>query len=278
MEVLIALALFSLFVAGTFILVTRYLDAFERNKTEAEIAFIAQETFDGLNAIAATNWDNLTEGLAFGMTTSTGEWSLLPMPDTMHTEYTRTLTLQMAQRDADCELDPLYIDDPDTYLATLQIDWQIENANFSRSFEQYITRWDEPYNCIKEGLIRYLNIDVSEAELDATKKSLTDIELINEGNIDLSIDKITVEWTKPGNIVFIKVDEENVWHSSNGTGSPQGSQPSGTELNIVDIDLVPDEEVEINACRFDSKVDGSIFHITVILDDGSATTSEIFIP
>ncbi len=279
LEILIALALFSLFITGTFILVGRYTDGFYTSKTEAEVAFIAQETFDAINFIAADDWNNLIVGNTFGLTTSTGQWTFVLEPDSLHSKYTRTISVASVARDGNCELtEAAGIVDPDTYFVVAQIDWEVANKAFSRTFEQYITRWNEPYHCIKKGLIRYLNIDISEAELDRTKKSLTDIELINEGDIPLSIDKMTVEWTKPGDITYIKVEEENVWHSSNGTGSPQGNQPSGTELDIVDIDLQPGQSKEINAFRFDSKVDGSIFHITVILEDGSATTSEIFIP
>ncbi|NQT50351.1 hypothetical protein HQ571_06685 [Candidatus Kuenenbacteria bacterium] len=271
-EVLIAMGLFFIFAVGSLILISKYLTTFTRAAELTQVKYIVQEGFEAIQSISYNNWSSFADG-TYGLNKSSGQWQFQASPNLINNKFTRSITISSAERDENCNLVANGGSaDPDTKIATVNINWTTTTGEINKSTSKLYAKWYDPTNCLAEGEAGNLIINVITANIDSTKKSLVNIILENEGSVPITIDKMTLTWTKPGKITYIKIDGVNHWHSTNGTGTPQGAQLSGTELDIVDLLLEAGQDYDINAIRFNEKVDGSTFTITVIMSDGSSTT------
>lgn len=272
-EVLFALALFLVFIVGSLSLTFKYLVTTQRVQELSQVKAIAIESFEAVQSISYNSWDSFADGI-YGLNADNSSWQFQTEPNLINNIYTRSIIISPVQRDGDCDIvESGGIDDPDTKLVTVIIDWEAQPLKQNKSFSKYYTRWYDPTTCIvSQGQASNLEIDVSLANIDSTKKSLVGVELRNTGETPILLDKMMLTWTEPGEITYIKIDGANHWHSTNGIGTPQGAQPSGTELDLVDLILESEEDYEIDVFRFNEKVDGSTFTITVTMSDGSTTT------
>jgi len=272
-EVLFALALFLVFIVGAISLTFKYLATTQRVQELSQTKAIVIESFEAVQSISYNSWDSFADGI-YGLNADNSSWQFQTEPNLINNIYTRSIIISPVQRDANCDIVASGgINDPDTKLVTVIIDWDALPLKQNKSFSKYYTRWYDPTTCIaSDGQAGNLIIDVSAANIDATKKSLHGVELRNTGETPIILDKMTLTWTKPGEITYIKIEGTNYWHSTNGIGTPQGAQPSGTELDLVDLILEPDEDYEVDAFRFNAKVDGSTFTITAIMSDESSKT------
>jgi type II secretory pathway pseudopilin PulG len=277
-EVLLALALFIVMITGLTSLMLKYYGAVERAAELYDVKNVAAETSEALEKVAANNWATVVDG-NYGLSTAGSIWSLTGTPDLVKNKYTRTISISSVKRDSNCNV--LFVggmDDPDTKLATTTISWSARGLALSKSYYQYISNWrGAPESCII-GQARSLTIDVSAATIDATKKSMVGAKLINNSDVPITLDKMTLTWTKEGEIQFVKINGSNVWHSTNGTGTPQGEQPSGTELDIVDVTIPAHTTYNIDNVRFDEKIDGAQVTIAVMMIDGSTRTQVKTLP
>ncbi|HAZ28258.1 MAG TPA: hypothetical protein DCY48_00575 [Candidatus Magasanikbacteria bacterium] len=272
-EVILALAIFFAFLSGAILLSGRSLQTFRSAQELTDVELILTESLEAMQSIASTNWNAMTIG-TFGLTSQGGAWQMQPSPDSINGTYLRTVTIDGTERDANCALVQTGqgTADPSTMHVTTTISWTEGGQNKSREVGAYFTDWKTPGACGETGQASNLDIDISLASIDATKKSLVGVVLTNNDSSSITLDTMTLTWTKPGEIGYIKIEGTNYWHSSNGTGSPQGEQPSGTELDLVDLVLEPEESYDIDVFRFDEKVDGATFTITATMIDGSSTT------
>ncbi len=111
-------------------------------------------------------------------------------------------------------------------------------------------------------------IDTSSAILGKGGKELRGIVLSNIGNTNLIIDKIQISWNNNNLVEEIKIGGTKVWKYKGGVGSPQGRQPSGTVLDIVNYTLLPGSNRQLKV-RFNGNMSGSIFTIVFTLTDGT---------
>src|SRR3989344_313212 len=88
--------------------------------------------------------------------------------------------------------------------------------------------------------------------------------------------KVRLTWSLPGNIISADINGEVRWNST-GTGSPSGPQASGTELNIVNHTLPPNNGHTFSGV-FDSNLATASFTATLIMGDGSSLTTNPFTP
>lgn len=281
-EALLALAVFFIFISGSLILIFRHFDTFEKAEDLAKVQTIVGQSFEAVQGISYNSWSNLADG-TYGLNSSSGSWQFQASPDLIDNKYTRTVTVAPVRRDLNCAITTGDgTADPDTKLVTVNITWQDVGGPRSDSFGQYFTSWNSPTNCFASGgEAASLDLDVSMAYIDSTKKSLFGVSLINKGTTPITLDKMTLSWTKPGLIKFIKIDGSNRWDGTNGIGTPSGAQPSGTELDLVDLILEPGVTYGVDNIRFDSKIDGSIVTIEATMVDGSSSTkvtSPPFVP
>lgn len=271
-EVVIALSIFSFFVVGAMFAIGRYANSSLRSMEYADASQIVKESFAAVRSVGYNNWTDLASG-AYGLTSASGAWQLQASPDVTKNKYTRTVTISSVQRDNNCVIvSNGGMNDPDTKKVTVAITWNSALNNPSKTFSEYYTRWPAPTTCFaNQTEAAKLKIDVEEASIDATKKSVVGVELKNESSAAITIDKMTLTWTKPGNITYIKINGTNYWHSS-GVGTPTGVQPSGTTLDLVNVVIPAHTEYDVNSFRFDNKIDGSTVTITTIMIDGSSAT------
>jgi len=281
-EVILALAIFFAVLSGAVLLYGRSLETFRQTQDISQVELILTESAEGLLSIALSNWNAMTTG-TFGLTSQTGSWQLQGTPDTINGTYLRTVAISEVTRDSNCVINEAGAgtSDPSTRHVSTTISWTEYGQNHSQEVGTYLTDWKTPGACGETGQASNLDIDISLAKIDSTKKSLTGVILINNDSLPITLDKMTLTWTKEGDITYIKIEGANHWHSSNGIGSPQGEQPSGTELDLVNLILEPGHSYNVDMFRFDEKVDGATFTITAKMIDGSTTTevtSPPFVP
>lgn len=272
-EVLIALSVFMLFIVGAMLAIGRYSNASLRSVEFTDATQLVKESFAAIRAIGYSNWTTLANG-NYGLTATSGTWQLQNGPDTTKNKYIRTITIASVERDNNCVIVPSGgLADPDTKKITLTLAWNATPVNQTKTFTEYVTRWRAPTTCFaNQTEAAKLVVDVSASRVDSTKKSLVDTQLRNTSTVPITIDKMTLTWTVPGNITYIKINGTNYWHSTNGIGTPQGAQPSGTTLDLVNVVIPANTSYAVNVFRFDSKIDGSTVTITVTMLDGSSVT------
>lgn len=272
-EVIFALLIFFIFISGTLMLSFRTMKSTARGIEFNHVKQIETSSWEALQAIAYGSWAALTDG-SYGLTSAGGQWALQPASDITAERYTRTVTIAPVMRDASsCAIvESGGTNDPDTKKITVTLSWPAEPTSLSVTGERYLTNWKSPtFSCAVTEAGKLI-IDTTTSSIDATRKSIIDTYLRNTSAVPITIDKMTLSWTEPGLITFIKINGTNYWHSTNGTGTPQGAQPSGTELDLVDFTLAAGQSYEIDNIRFDSKIDGATVTITVTMSDGSQKT------
>lgn len=269
-EIVIALALFLIAVSGIGMVLYGNFETANTSLSRAQAAAKLQESIQAVRSIGGSDWSQVIDG-TYGLSYAGGAWSLTPSPDTDGV-YTRQVTVSSVERDVGCNIVASGTQDPDTKFISATVSWQQALEAVSSTIQTYVPRFDDPTFCIAADDSESLVLDVSVARLDYTKKSLQEITVENIGDEAVTIDTMTLSWTRPGNIIYIKIDGENHWHYTNGVGSPQGAQPSGTELDLVNFTLQPEETFDVDPFRFDSKMSGAVFTITVTMTDGSSVT------
>jgi hypothetical protein len=271
-EALVALAVFFMLVSGVMILYSRTFDSSTRAGELNDVAQISQESFSAVQSIAYNTWANISDG-KHGLDKVSGYWQFSGVSDLIDSKYTREIIINSVQRDGDCEIvDADGEVDDDTKLVNASISWENSGRSLSQSFSRYFTNFKSPASCEDEGEAGSLVIDIDDASIDSTKKSIVGIALRNEGSTDITIDKLTISWTEPETMRFIKIDDETVWNATSGIGSPSGYQSSGAEIDIVDFVLEAGEEYDVDNIRFNAKIDGSTVTIKATMSDGTSVT------
>lgn len=156
--------------------------------------------------------------------------------------------------------------DAQTKQITADVSWN----QGSVSLVTYLTDWRTVSALQADSLV----VDETNATTSGKGKvKLQGITLENIGATDITIDKITVSWTKPGlRITEIKIGGAKVW-SKKGPGSPSGNQASGTEIDIEDVVLAAGSGViDIDYFKFNGNINNATFDIVFTLIDGSQKT------
>jgi len=270
-EAIIAIGIFGILMAGGVMTGLHYFDSQIHAQAQSNLAQLANNSFEIIDGIAKNNWVSLTVG-THGLLLNNNNWEISGTPDLVD-QTTRTINVTSGLRDGNCNLVEVGgTTDTDTKLITITFTYNDNRGLQSKSFSQYFTNWFAPTNCLMQTEAGSLSLDVSTAYIDATKKSLYGIVLRNLGTTIITIDKMTFTWNTGGNITYVKIDGANYWHATNGTGTPQGAQPSGTELDLVNFVLQPQTSYPIDNVRFDDKVDGATFTIKATMLDTSTKT------
>jgi Tfp pilus assembly protein PilV len=161
--------------------------------------------------------------------------------------------------------------DPDSRNVEIEVTWnQSKAAPDSIIANQYLRNWANPEICGDESELLILNIGNAYV---SNNKNIKGITLTNDGNMDITVDKVTLSWTAGDSVEFIRIENSTVYHF-NGTGSPLGVQPSGTEFNVVDVVIPAGETFHIDDIKFDQPIAGSYVTMLVTMQDGSIIFSE----
>lgn len=273
-EAVLALALLAVAVGGSLTIGVRSFDALERSRDAITAAAIGQEGVEALRALAAGSWGSLANG-TYGLARSGSGWSLVVTPDITNNRYTRTITIAPTYRDAACALAQSGTNDPDAKRATVAVAWTGSGATRTRTFTTHLTNWRAAGTLCSATQAGSLTIDVTNACIGGEQKQLEEVIFRNTGLSAITVDRLTLSWllgngTSPGNIQSVKVEGQDVWHAtSSGDWSPSGVQPSGTELNIANVTVPANGSVEVDRFRFDRKLAGASFTLSVRMLDAS---------
>jgi prepilin-type N-terminal cleavage/methylation domain-containing protein len=126
-----------------------------------------------------------------------------------------------------------------------------------------------------------LTIDTSGANIGGGgNKELRGITVENtdtSGSCDITIDKITLTWTNGKLIEEIKIEDARIFKHNN-EGTPDGKQPTGTELDVVDYIISSGNTDTVDKFKFNGNMTGDTFTITFTMGDGSTEVVESFSP
>lgn len=218
--------------------------------------FLAEEGLEIARNIRDSSFSDLVDG-THGLSTSSNEWIFSGASDNRDI-FTRSLTISSV--------------DANTKQIISTVNWQQNDQRVgTTTLITYLTNWHRV-----SGQSQGFVVDISGASIGGrNNRDLLGLTITNSGDIDIVIDKMTVSWDNSNLIEQVRIDGDNVWrHNSEGT--PDGRQSSGTELDIVDFDLVVGSGVlDINRIRFDDNMSNSIF--TILFTFGDGTTKEVAI-
>lgn len=240
---------------------------------------------DGLNAMKTMSFQDLfltqTGKVAFAPTsTKAGVWSLLDTGPENINGFTRYITVSEVKRDANCLItnDESGVVDPDTLKLQSRVTWN-ETVGGEREVDMTFirTNWERARSaCFDDSDLAQLFFDFSGTSWYGGKQ-LRSIYITNIGTRDVKIAKMLLTWDFDTLITQFFMDASKVW-SSSGPGTPLGNQPSGTELDIADKTIVVGETIEIHKTQFTDNMEGSTISITVIMEDGTSTSTGEFMP
>ena len=126
-----------------------------------------------------------------------------------------------------------------------------------------------------------LSVDISGANIGGGgNKELRGVTVENtdtSGSCDITIDKITLTWTNGQLIEEIKIEGTRIFKHNN-EGTPDGKQPTGTELDVVDYIISSGNTDTIDKFKFNGNMTGDTFTITFTMGDGSTEVISSFSP
>lgn len=284
LEAVLGIGLLIVISTGALSVSFRYLSTLQRAIDIKEVSFVAQEGLEAVHSIGYDSWESIQDG-TYGLNSNGGTWQLQAIPDQVSGRYTRTILVESVQRAEDCSITEVAgTTDPDTKKITLTVEWFVGNTPLTQSVTTYVTNWNNPEPLCAQTQAGNLSINVSIAHLGTTKKQVEGITIENLGISEVTIDKLIVAWikedgTSPGEIESVKIDGTDVWHK-NLIEDVFASFGSGSTLDIADVTIPSGQIYDVDRIRFDEKLDGAQFTLTVIMGDESQTevVTEGFLP
>ena len=141
MEVLLAMTIFALFSTAVFLL---SLDTIQRDsKIELDNLALkyAEEGLEAVRNMRDRDYLSLTNG-DFGLSFNADTWSFVPAPETVDSDYFRTITVEDVYRDVSGNISESGTFDPDTKKVTSEVSWMLRGL-YPRNvtLETYISNW-----------------------------------------------------------------------------------------------------------------------------------------
>jgi Tfp pilus assembly protein PilV len=255
-EALLAASIFTLMITGFVgaILYGQQSTALSGNRARA--VFLVEEGLEATRNIRDDSFSNLTNG-NHGLAVVGNQWVFSGTSDASGI-FTRQIEIETI--------------DSERKVATSTVTWQQNQQRQGNvSFATYFNNWQE-VAAQSTGFV----IATSSAVVGGPgDKELKGITMENTGTTDVEIDKITVTWDNSNQIEEIKIDGTRVWKHNN-EGSPSGRQPSATEIDIVDFNLVASSGViNIDKFKFNGDMSGAIFTILFTFTDLSTAQTTV---
>lgn len=271
LEVIIAVAIFSLLVGG----VTRlYLGAIKNNLRDSDqfkAEMYLQQGLEAARAIRDYNFSSLVNG-TYGLSRTGNYWTFSGSSD-INDGFTRTVTVSDVIRDSNCNIAETGIADPNSKKIITTINWSDQNGNPASVFAtEYFTNWNSSAGCEQAG---NFIIDLSGASLSSGDRRVIGVLIKNIGSNAITIDKITVFWDNGNLMEEVKIGSTIVW-KHNGVGSPDGEQPSGSELEIDNYSLPAGSGwIHLDHFFYTGDMGGATFKIYFKMLDGTVKYEQI---
>lgn len=288
-EVLLAIAIFAILITGSVSLSLHYFNNIMRAQELLQAKIITQNSYEAIQSIAYDNWSNLVNG-TYGLTKASGYWEFSGTSDEIHSKYTRTITISDIERDDDCNIVPSGgTIDPDTKQVDLNLSWQSSQVALSKDFSQNFTNWQEPTFCLAEeeepgpgGQAGSLGLDIGGAVRNEYFQwfnllvTIDDVEITNESAEAVIVDKVQVYMDEPSMDIYgFYMDDSKRWGWF-GPGTPGGTQPSGTILDISNYTIEPGETITIRMTFFTGSSGEITFSINFIMEDETEVETDEF--
>ncbi|MBT4722346.1 hypothetical protein HN958_01300 [Candidatus Falkowbacteria bacterium] len=288
-EALIALAIFFVLISGVMILYSRTFDTSTRSAELTDITQIAKESFSAIQSIAYNDWSDITDG-THGLNISSSLWEFSGSSDEINSRYTRQVTIASVQRDVNCNIvESGGTVDPDTKLVNTNISWSNSGHDLSQDFAKYVTAFDNPTTCIIEeepegpgGQAGGLGLHTGDAYRDEYFSwinllvTIDGVEVTNESDEAVTIDKAQPFFDRPSMEIYkFYINGSSKWGWF-GPGSPRGTQPSGTILDITNTTIEPGETVTIKMSFFTGETGEVVFSVNFIMEDGTEIETDEF--
>lgn len=211
---------------------------------ELQALFLAKEGIEAARAMRDYDFNLLIDGphgIAFGTST----WSFTGTSDTAN-GFTRTVTVSPFD------------------LRTKKITSTASGAYSSSTLTTLLLDTDQDL-----GMAHFIAFDLDSAtgDLDNGNKELNGMIMTNIGPFPITIKEITAWWDDDSKIQSVKLGS-TVW-SHNGTGTPNGKQPSGTLLDIVDKTLNAGQSEGDTSMTFQGPVNTVNFIVKFTFTDNS---------
>lgn len=254
-EVLLASSIFVLLVTtvGSIIIVGQQSTGLAGMRARA--ALIAQEGIEAVRNMRDEAFSSVTAG-THGLLVQNNQWAFSGTED-----VTDIFTRQIIVGDITNT----------TKAVTSTVRWQQSGQRQGvTTLTIHLTNWMEPV-----GQANNLQVDTSNASLAGGGRRVVGITLENIGDTDITIATMTLTWDNSNLIEAIYIGGNKVW-SKTGPGTPLGKQPSGTELNIIDVNLsVGSGIVNIGRIDFDGNMNGSTITMLFTMIDSSTREATV---
>lgn len=289
-EVLLAIAIFGILIAGSVSLSLHYFSNIMRAQELLQADKIVNNTFEAVQSISYNDWNDLTNG-NHGLTNTNGYWEFNGTSDQINNKYTRTITISSLERDDnDCSfVESGGTTDPDTKQVDLNLVWQSSQINIEKNFTQYFTNWKNPTFCLAEeeepgpsGQAGSLGLEIGGASRQEYLQwlnllvTIDGVEITNESDETVVVDKAQVFMDEPSMDIYgFYIDDSKRWGWF-GPGSPGGTQASGTTLDISNYTIDPGETVTIRMTFFTGSSGEITFSINFIMEDSTEVETDEF--
>ncbi len=179
-ELLVALALFSIFAGGATLLIVGAYSSTRQGELLSQAALTEQEAFEALNSIGNAAFNELQSG-DYTLTDETDEWELSEDPVDPSDDYRTSVTIEDVYRDGSWDIAETGTFDPHTRKLTSTVEWDVTEARpQSVESHSYITDWGSSSI-----------FETTEAEFLAGTSS--NVLVTNDDDGEIRIDQATME-------------------------------------------------------------------------------------
>lgn len=280
LEALVAIGLLALYFVALTGLLMGATQSTQSSFTREHMRLSAQEATAALRAASFSELVLLAEAI-LAYNENTDRWAISAGgPEQVSDALTRSVSIEPVFRDEDCRVVTVGgTEDPDSRYLITTMSRETVGGDIQTAVTQALrVNWQDPQgDCFKPTQASFVRIDVSAANWGGSKQ-LRDVVVRNPTPQDATVTKITMTWTHAtSQIQQIFFEEGKVW-SDTGPGTPTGTQPSGTEIDIEDVTIVAGEDGEAYKVQFTKAMSGITLTITLEFADGSVLSTDPFTP
>lgn len=271
-EVIVSVGILMIFMSGAVVLSLRAQGAYMRDEEVLQAQMYLEQGIEAARAIKNDTFSSLASG-QHGLRKTSGYWEFSGTSDSFE-KYTRTVTLSDLSRNSRCEIvSSGGVSDSLSKKAVVSVSWDGSDGKLNTlSQTHYLTDWTNQTGC---GSASYFTVSISGATTTSGGKKIEGITITNNKSSSLVLDTIQAWWTNSRLIKKVRIGGDWVWRDNN-EGTPDGAQPSGTMLDIVNYTLPANSgQIEIDQFEFDGDMRGVMFSMLFIFTDGTGRYAEV---
>lgn len=271
-EVIVSVGILMIFMSGAVVLSLRAQGAYMRDEEVLQAQMYLEQGIEAVRGVKNDTFSSLASG-SHGLQKTNGYWEFSGTSDSFG-KYTRTVTLSDLSRNSGCAIVSAGgASDSLSKKAVVLVSWNGSDGKLNTlSQTHYLTDWTNQTGC---GSASYFTVSTSGATTTSGGKKIEGITIENSTSSSLVLDTIQAWWTNSRLIKKVRIGGDWVWRDNN-EGTPDGAQPSGTMLDIVNYTLPANSgQIEIDQFEFDGDMRGVTFSMLFIFTDGTGRYAEV---